>query len=227
MIVTTIGDVLRGCFHLRSDQQDRASLLEEHCIYRFRDGNLVLYIGQSKKNIRMRIGNHLGLYAMPGTIALQRLILANLPQAYEWQIDLFTREDCQKRMQFNAGRFAGLSLYEAAQVHQLEHTIDYLEQRMIQCYRPCLNIAHNPTPTPLPEHYRLPVSELLDGIVCTSHPDPRAYQISYSTYDFASQQNKEYTITMYGGSSAECRELVTYLLGYKPEGLRIRAGTLT
>jgi hypothetical protein len=57
---------------------------EPYAIYRFRDGDFIIYVGKTERNIAERLWEHIGL---AGRTHLTSLIEDNLPGSLDWQID--------------------------------------------------------------------------------------------------------------------------------------------
>jgi len=208
MIVATVQDMLVGRYMYFEDDKplwkdahkdtDAYALLNTHCIYMIRDKEVVFYVGQSK-NMAVRIGNHLG-YVPTGATTLQRLIYANMPQSLTWFVKVFALADPPNT---------------CTDIHTVERA-------MIARYRPCLNIAYNPYPTPLPLCYRLPLSEIPEDIICSSPYDCRPrnkYRVTYQTYDFTKRCTSFHQTFMYATQRQDCIDMATLLLGYKPQTL--------
>jgi hypothetical protein len=99
-------------------------------IYTLRDKDLVLYVGRSD-NSRSRLLDHIGdIYERANITNVGWLVRDNLPASLGWMIDLYT-----------AGNWGCLDAPMA-------------ENRAIKELRPCLNVAMNPDPQPLPSRYR-------------------------------------------------------------------------
>lgn len=115
---------------------------EGHRIYVVREGDIVFYVGQSK-NIPQRLLQHLGISHLPtGVSELGRLVLRNGPVSRNWQIDLMTLADCVPSVE----RFGGYTDNGSCDP-------ETAEAAMILAYKPCMNRALNPDPTPLPDQY--------------------------------------------------------------------------
>lgn len=111
-----------------------------HVIYVVRDGALIFYVGQSRRDIVTRFHEHV---QQPSRLG--QLIAHNRPAALDWRVDFYALADCrpyvvQKRL------FADQAW---------EHfDMDMAEQAMIRALRPVVNRDFNPQPTPLPATYR-------------------------------------------------------------------------
>jgi hypothetical protein len=87
MIVVSVGDLV----DYSVDDLDTGG----HRLYLIRDGEVVLYVGQSQYPIeRLQLG-HLGLDGTPGESKVGMLIRANLPEARTWQVEILTAADCE------------------------------------------------------------------------------------------------------------------------------------
>lgn len=64
---------------------------EPYSIYRFRDGDFVLYVGKTNREILERLYEHIGI---EGQTQMTTLIEDNLPESLNWEIDLFTVQEC-------------------------------------------------------------------------------------------------------------------------------------
>lgn len=92
MITSTVGDLADG----RLDDLDTRG----HRLYLVRDGETVLYVGQSRDPIDRLFGHFgYGTWGMRGPSRLGQLIMANLPEARAWVIDILTPADCEPIMQ--------------------------------------------------------------------------------------------------------------------------------
>ena len=132
MIQITVGDLL----------DDKTDELENYCIYVVRDGETVFYVGESARGVVNRLLDHLGLGLMAVLPSvLGETVFCNLPQARAWRIDLYTLEDCTPFVNEQFPAYKRWGIKEA-------------EQALIAKLRPCLNTAHNPTPSALPECYK-------------------------------------------------------------------------
>jgi len=60
---------------------------EPYSIYRFRDGEFVLYVGKTNRDILERLYEHIG---MVGETQMTKFVEDNLPESLSWEIDLFT-----------------------------------------------------------------------------------------------------------------------------------------
>jgi hypothetical protein len=110
-----------------------------HMIYLVRDGDLIFYIGQSKRNIIIRFQEHLQKPSRLG-----QLIQVNQPASDKWVVEFYTLADCRPFIQQK-------SLFP---MQAWEHfDMDIAEKGMIQALRPVVNKDFNHHPTPLPLAY--------------------------------------------------------------------------
>ncbi len=175
MIKATIGELLDGAL-------DKQANVSDSIVYIVREGDLVFYIGESA-NVIERLWSHLGQgsFGWAGDSELGRLIKDNLPAARDWQVELLTIEDCVSVIEnLTDLRFevASTGVYLPQEPVTLDGftfqpRIKFdrkdLECEVIRAYKPCLNTACNPTPTPLPEKYhniyqRHPLADELDEL---------------------------------------------------------------
>ena len=153
MIVSDVYDLVGG----ELDKKDTTG----HYLYVVWDGKVVFYVGQGA-NVVDRLLSHLGEGSWGwtgGDTPLGRLIMANLPESFDWTINLLTINDCASYL-----KKAGFSLCDDP--FALHSNIDLCEQALIGCLHPCLNGTYNDNPTRLPEHYhdwRASKEELLTG----------------------------------------------------------------
>ncbi len=111
-----------------------------HVIYVVRDGSLAFYVGQSKRDVVARFGEHLQKPSRLG-----ELIELNRPGSLQWAVDFYTLADCRPFV-------SQKSLFT---MQAWEHfDMDMAEQSLIAALRPVLNRDFNPHPTPLPRHYQ-------------------------------------------------------------------------
>jgi hypothetical protein len=108
---------------------------ETHVIYIIREGDTVFYIGQSQEPL-LRLEQHL----TAGFIG--QLMRDFWPLSAHWQVDLLTFAD-------------GAQILDTTGMDPKQSTDRMIVERaLIQHYKPCCNIANNPTPSCLPERYR-------------------------------------------------------------------------
>ncbi|MFZ1395966.1 MAG: hypothetical protein WAS33_03665 [Candidatus Promineifilaceae bacterium] len=111
-----------------------------HLIYVVRDEQLIFYVGQSRRDVLTRFGEHLQKPSRLG-----QLIGLNAPASHEWAVDFYALADCAV--------FVRQKSLFALQAWQ-HFDMDMAEQAMIQAMRPVLNLDFNEKPTPLPLRYR-------------------------------------------------------------------------
>ncbi len=111
-----------------------------HVIYVVRNGRLLFYIGQSKRDLVVRFREHVQKPSRLG-----RLINENKPASLSWSLDFYTLADCRPFV-------AQKTLFP---MQEWEHfDMDMAEEGMIRQLRPVLNLDFNPNPNPLPAHYQ-------------------------------------------------------------------------
>ena len=110
-----------------------------HLIYVVRDGDLVFYVGQSKRDVVVRFWEHMNKPSHLG-----ELIALNKPDSLAWQVEFYTLVDCQPFVQQQ-------SLFAMQEWQHFD--MDMAEQGMIAQMRPVLNRDFNANPTPLPARY--------------------------------------------------------------------------
>ena len=113
-----------------------------HRIYVVRDGDLVMYVGQSMRNVIGRLRTHLD-ERRPSLLG--ELIKVNHPMSKHWQVDLYMLADCAAYVD----QFALFPLQEG-----LPYDSNTAEKGMIWKMRPVINRKHNPHPSLLPDGYR-------------------------------------------------------------------------
>jgi hypothetical protein len=126
MIRSSLAELADGSLR----QLERAAA-EPHPVYVVRDGDLVLYVGRAARP-SARLWSHLCGHWDRGPDELGCLVIANLPAALAWRVELLT-----------VGETRGADDGE---------TLD-LEGALIRALRPCLNHNHNPDRRELPPHY--------------------------------------------------------------------------
>lgn len=110
-----------------------------HLIYVVRDGDVVFYVGQSKRDVVMRFWEHMNKPSRLG-----QLITLNRPQSMNWLVDYYTLADCQPYVKQK-------SLFSMQEWQHFD--MNMAEQGMIAQMRPILNKDFNPNPMPLPARY--------------------------------------------------------------------------
>lgn len=136
-----------------------------HLIYSVRDGGLVFYVGQSRRDVLTRFGEH-----MQKPSRLGQLIKLNVPASHDWSVDFYALADCAAFVQQK-------SLF-ALQAWQ-NFDMDMAEQAMIAALRPVLNLDFNEKPTPLPARYRghaaLQLEKPVTAVSPTTSPQDRIW----------------------------------------------------
>jgi hypothetical protein len=97
-----------------------------------REGSTVFWVGEAS-NVRRRVGEHLGGYPS----ALGKLILGNVPSSFDWIFEIWTLADCKPYLP------TGTAL-----------NVETGKRALVAHYQPCLNVADNLRPTPLPARYQ-------------------------------------------------------------------------
>ncbi len=107
----------------------------KQCVYVVRDGNAVLYVGKVESCcIRKRFEMHLGLSGPTHTPSkIGTLIHKNAPDSDQWQIEIYTVEDCNE---FLAAHGA---------THRVRK-VNTAERALIHYFHPSVNIQSNPSP---------------------------------------------------------------------------------
>lgn len=131
MIHLTVGDLIDG----NTDHLDTSS----HHLYVVRDGDVVFYVGRSQ-DVISRLLSHMGLGRRGkwSVSSLGALIKDNLPTSHNWAVTLLALSDCG----VDPGRYS----------YRDEDT-DFAEVALIRFCKPCLNSAHNPGASALPDRY--------------------------------------------------------------------------
>ncbi len=136
-----------------------------HLIYVVRDNGLVFYVGQSKRDVLTRFGEHLQKPSRLG-----QLIQLNSPASQEWSVDFYALADCAAFVQQK-------SLF-ALQAWQ-HFDMDMAEKGMIEVMRPVLNLDFNEKPTMLPPRYRghaaLRLAKPVTAVSPTTSPQDRVW----------------------------------------------------
>lgn len=110
-------------------------------LYLFRDDAVVFYVGQSHLAFA-RVWQHL-LDGFKSRSLLGRFVWSNWPTSMRFTIELLSSQN--------------------AQFHAVGHDVTAAEQGLIAQWSPCLNVAHNRQPAPLPPAYRPPNASLRCG----------------------------------------------------------------
>ena|SRR5258708_5464536 len=130
-----------------------------HYIYVVREDDLVFYVGLSLSPIERMIQHVYG--GRNGIIShLGHFIRDNIKYADNWQVDLLTLEECKLYID-QYGTFTdedkywneALSRSGIRDQYWLSEAMRAAEGALIQHYCPCLNVAGNPNPNPLPSRY--------------------------------------------------------------------------
>lgn len=112
---------------------------EPYSIYRFRDGEFVLYVGKTSRDIFERLYEHIGI---AGQTQMTTLIEDNLPEALNWEIDLFTVKECIPLIKKHL---------KGTRIEEWDY--DLAEKSMILESHPAVNKTLNWDPSALPEKY--------------------------------------------------------------------------
>lgn len=110
---------------------------EPYSIYRFRDGEFVLYVGKTARNILERLYEHIGI---DGQTGITKIVEDNLPESLNWEIDLFTVRECIPLIK---------KYFKVKRIKDWD--TDSAEKAMIQACRPALNstLSYNSAQLPL------------------------------------------------------------------------------
>ncbi len=113
----------------------------EQCLYTYREGNIVFYVGRSCQPFE-RLRQHMGMEERSGFTAdhIGQLIIDNEPESLDWIVDIGAIQEllpnhCEKE---NAN-------------HQA--LAEWLEKEAIWELGPCMNRMGNKNRKPLPEKY--------------------------------------------------------------------------
>lgn len=108
---------------------------KRHCVFVVREEATIFGVGQGEP--RRRLLEHLGIQGQWPS-QLGKLILNNLPLSMMWSVEIWDVAECEP-------------------LASTDKPLDEETARaaLVAYYRPSLNIAHNPDPTPLPENYKL------------------------------------------------------------------------
>lgn len=225
MFATRVRAILTGDFRreVLDVINEPHSDINECRIYILCDHDLPLFAGKSKNPLN-RVEAHLGVAPGAASSTVGRLVRANIPQSYDWIVEFLTIEACvdihwdlQEQIRSRIGWTAPV---ERSPLPYF--TEDAALKAVIQYYTPCLNLAHNTRKRPLPTHYRLPTSELLDGLTFMDEAQSvHEYRVSYRAFDWLSLENKKYQVTVRAPSPKVCRMLIEQFLGYEPEELYV------
>jgi hypothetical protein len=125
----------------------------DHYLYLYRDESTVLYIGRSTSPLQ-RLYEHLGkgeFRDIPSPLG--KTIIVNLPLSLGWSLLLLTIADCEPLVRLHRPEFHEWYLQQMKR-RLAREAAEVAEESLIDHYQPCLNIAGNRTPHPLPEKYR-------------------------------------------------------------------------
>jgi hypothetical protein len=111
-----------------------------HLLYVVGEGEVVFYVGQSKRDVVARFWEH-----MQKPTRLGQLIELNRPSSLNWLVDFYTLADCRPYVEQKS-----LFCLQAWEFFDM----DMAEQALIARLRPVINHDFNPNPIPLPAHYR-------------------------------------------------------------------------
>ena len=134
--------------------------INDHYVYLYRDGSTVLYIGRSTSPLQ-RLLEHLGrgdFCDIPSPLG--KTIIDNLPLSLGWTLLLLTVADCEPLVRLHRPEYHEWYLQQMTR-RLAREAAEVAEEALIDHYQPCLNIAGNRAPHPLPEKYRKfsPLSE--------------------------------------------------------------------
>ena len=144
--------------------QRRVKGYEGHYLYIVREGETIFYIGQSLTPVS-RMLEHVYGSRGHGPSHLGDFIRLFAEYADNWQVELLTLDDCKPYIDqygtFCRGEEDAEKYWELSHTHNglrdkywQQYAINSAEGALIQHYRPCINIAGNPNPSPLPELYQ-------------------------------------------------------------------------
>ncbi|MCA9919213.1 MAG: hypothetical protein KC445_14735 [Anaerolineales bacterium] len=136
-----------------------------HLIYVVRAGDLIFYVGQSRRDVLTRFAEHVQKPSRLG-----QLIRLNAPASHDWLVDFYALADCTA--------FVRQKSLFALQAWQ-HFDMDMAEQAMIAAMRPVLNLDFNEKPTPLPARYRghaaLQLPKPVSNVSPTTSPQDRIW----------------------------------------------------
>lgn len=140
MIKTTIGEVLSGRIYAK-----------DHYIYLFRDGEEIFYVGRSYSPIT-RLIQHIGDDRPWIPDAIGNLILNNKPLSLNWEMELYTLEDC---LPFISEAYLPYYQRYLGNILIKNELIQTAEDEMIFHFQPYLNVIGNSQNKKiLPEKYQ-------------------------------------------------------------------------
>ncbi len=136
---------------------------EDHLyrIYIVHEDDVIFYVGMALLPMNRMIEHCYGGRGK-GPSHLGNFIRSFAEEANNWQVDLLTLEDCKPYVDQYGTFSEGDEFWLKALPDQnglrdgywLTEAMRAAEGALIQHYHPCLNIAGNPNPMPLPERYR-------------------------------------------------------------------------
>ena len=129
------------------------SVAKGYCLYLFRDGETILYVGRSHRPLE-RLREHLGWGEYEAQAShLGDIILKQFPGSLAWTVDFYTLAECQDLVAQCRPEYA-LWFEEQIKKNLVREASEIAEEVFIEHYRPCLNIAGNSQGQLLPEKYR-------------------------------------------------------------------------
>lgn len=143
-------------------------------VVRDHESDLVFYVGQSKRNVFVRMMEHLGEgYKYGGFPSvpdhLGRFILERLPKSNNWFVEFYTPSEIVKPKITKGSTKESWEKFnesikdwcpfifewdESMTKDQYYYDLDEAEQKMIIDMQPCLNVIHNNNPANLPKEYQ-------------------------------------------------------------------------
>ena len=155
MITVTVGTIL----------EKKITDTLGHLIYVVREEGLVFYVGQSRRDVLTRFGEH-----MQKPTQLGRFVTLNAPTSHDWLVDFYALADCATFVRQK-------SLFALQEWQHFD--MDMAEQALIQAMRPVLNLDFNERPTPLPARYRghaaLGLAKPVTAVSPTTSPQDRIW----------------------------------------------------
>ena len=122
-----------------------------HYVYLYRDDDTVFYVGQSRHPLR-RFYQHMGKYRGSYSDSVGDFIIENQPESLNWQIEIYTLEECRPFMACSDGYYEGC----IGNPILFGEIVNAAEVAFIELFRPCFNRIHNLKPTSLPVKYHRP-----------------------------------------------------------------------
>lgn len=172
MIEITIDDLLNGNWEHIDETPCEIYVVRDH------ESDLVFYVGQSKRNVIVRMMEHLGkgrkVGGYPGfPDRLGSFVLQRLPKSGNWLIQFYRQDEVLSEDQarfivgipkeeWEANPVLNLFAWqeEDGRDRYVYKNLDMAEQEMIRHLQPCLNTVHNPNPKGLPIEYLDPARYL-------------------------------------------------------------------